>query len=764
MKCKIYRDFDTDAITSVLNEQGQESSLYREALSQVNDQEEALDIWSVASLPRFKEFAKDLILDNSEPRLEDVMKFINNLNTTETLSSQDMVELGNNLTNLNVENADTLLNKLQNTFYNTKGIFSINRQRLNDSGMYTEAEVSNFLTYPSVRIQTKEFINKLRNTLRNDNSLDEMFIDNSSQNDLDIQDSSVTIGLGKFRNYVPNEVRDYILTNIRGFNSDSDFLTKIQALDNVDIKDYILDNPEAFNLVKDMVVNSKVIPVFTEVNGIIVPKLNNDLVPFILNTVRVGESKLAFTEAVDNIRAIPTDDWYNNEAIPYLLKDIELEAARNHIDIYGLANSYTLVSQEEIGGILDVIDDFLYKAEQSDISNADIYDLSNDLSEFFGQNVTQEEKSISISETDKARNLSILDTSAPELNLYESDGYIKFRDNLYQKATVYESFNSMLVDTYNGLLSDMTILPDSVLEAVGLKTNGTYNLPYLLNPQNESNIIGKINNFISRTVDPNFAIVTNNDLDLAKQVTLYKNLLKVPVQDKISDSSSQFMTRKSSVDSIEKDLDYLTSDFISDFYTGYLQEKVLESPLFDTALKYFEISNRGIVFNSTDPIIQNQTLVLLQEESIFPMLQAYASITKDKSMEFLMPQELDETTIDIQARRDYVLNNPQSVDKFLKPYTRVDTVTAVVKNSKDEFIQLNDGIYELSDFRNGVSIYSKLGNISDPNYYVFNMAKPVVNTDINSETFESSNTEIQLIDKSKISQSEANSMKESKMC
>lgn len=764
MKCRIYRDFDTDAVTSVLNEQGQESSLYREALSQVKDQEEALDIWSVASLPRFKEFAKDLVLDNSEPRLQDVMKFINNLNTNEKLSSQDLVELFNNIQTLNIENADSLLNNLQDTFFNGAGVFSIERQKLIDSGLYSEAEISNMMTYPSVRIQTKEFINKLRNTLRDDSVLDNMFSDNSSENDLNIQDSSVTIGLGKFRNYVPSETTEYILSNIRNYTTDSDFTARIQALDNVDIKDYILDNPTAFNIVKDMVMNSKIVPVFTEVNGIIVPKLNNDLVPSILNTLRVGESKLAFTEAVDNIRAIPTDDWYNNEAIPYLLKDLELEAARNHIDIYGLSNSYTSVSQEEIGGILDVIDDFLYKAEQSDISNADIYDLSNDISEFFGQSVSQEEKSIPISESDKSRNLSILDTAAPELNLYESDGYIKFRDNLYQKATVYDSFDSMVTDTYNALLQDMTILPDSVLESLGLKTNGNYNLPYLLNPSNEANIKSKINNFVSRTVDPDFAIVTNNDFDLAKQVTLYKNLLNVPAKVKIVDDISQFMTRKSTVDSFQSDIDYLTSDFISDFYTGYLEQKVLETPLFDSALKYFEVTNKGIIFNSTDPTIKNQTLALLQEESLFPMLQAYASISKDSSMEFLLPQELDETTVDIQDRRDFVLNNPQTVDKFLKPYTRVDTVTAVVKNGKDEFIQLNDGIYELSDFRNGVSVYSKLGNISDPNYYVFNMAKPVVNTDINIETFESTNSEIDLTDKSKVSQAEANTMKESKIC
>jgi hypothetical protein len=763
-KCKIFRDFDTDRVTRVLNNQGEESALYKAALAQTKDQEQALDIWSVTSLPRFEEYAKDLNLNGKEAKLSDVLKFINNLNTTETLSNQDLVELSNNLQTLNVENGDNFLSLLQQTFYNATGLFEVNRQKLRNSGLYTEAEINNIMTFPSLRANIKEFINKIRNTLKGDNQLPNLFTDNTSYNDFVIQDSSTYVGIGKFKNYLPEEVRDYLLKNIRSFTTDVEFKAKLQALDNIDIRDYVLDNSDVYNYVKDLVNNSKVVPVFTETDGMVVPKLDNDLVPAILNTIRIGEPKDIFTMSVDNVRVIPVDNWYQNEAVPTLLKDLELQAAINHIDLYGLAQSYTSKSREEILGILDVVDDFLYKAELAEISNTDIYDLGNDISEFFGQEVTQAEITIPISETDKGRNLSIIDTSLSEIDLYQSDGFIKFRDNLYQKATVYDSFNTMAEDTYNALLDDITILPDSVLESLQLKTNGNYNFAYLLNPANQTNILSKINELVAREMDSSFTINSNEEFDAAKQITLYKSLLKVPTIQVRKLDISDFMTRKAVVDIDNDTLDYLTSDFISDFYAKYLQEKVLESPLFDAAYKYFEVTNRGIVFNNTNPLIKNQVLTLMAEDEMFPVLQAYSAISKEDSLEFLMPEQIDETLIDIQDRRDFVVNHPEYVQKFVKPFTQVDPTTLVVKNSLDEFLKLNNGLYELTDFRNGVSIYSLLNNVADPNFYVFNSAKPVVNIDVNIETYESSNTDLNLTNKSKVSQSVTDKLLETLIC
>ena len=86
MQCKIFRDFDTDRITNVLNEQGQDSSLYREALDSMQDEEQALNIWATSLLPSFKEFTQDVLPETQEPSLAQVLKFINNSNTNESLS------------------------------------------------------------------------------------------------------------------------------------------------------------------------------------------------------------------------------------------------------------------------------------------------------------------------------------------------------------------------------------------------------------------------------------------------------------------------------------------------------------------------------------------------------------------------------------------------------------------------------------------------------------------------------------------------------
>jgi hypothetical protein len=763
-KCRIFRDFDTDNVIRVLNNLGNESSLYREAYAHTNDQEEALDIWAVANTYKFQEYTKDLNLGEKEPALSDVLKYINNLNTTETLSSQDITDLSNNLQTLNIQNADTLLGKLQRTFFTGQGLFQVSRSKLRESGLYTDPEINNLMTFPSFRANIKEFINRLRNSLRKGNSLPNLFTDNSSYKDFVVQDSTQTTGIGKFKNYLPEDVRDYILSNVRNYTTDADFKTRIQAMDNIDIKDYILDNPQAYNYAKDIVRNSKIVPVFSEMDGMIVPKLNNDLAPALLNTLRVGESKESFTNSVDVLRNIPLDDWYGNEAVESILKNLELQAAFNHIDLYGLANSYNSKSREEILGILDVVDDFLFKAEMNDVSNTDIYDISSDIADFFGQDITPSEMTIPISGTDKGRNLSMIDTGLGEIEMFQSGGYVKFRDNLYQKAAIYNSFADMLDDTYTSLQQDITILPDPILEEMRLKTDSGYNFTRLFNLNNENGIKGSLSQIVSRQMDPNFSINSNADFDSAKQLTLYKILLKMPENTIRNQDIMDFMSRKAILDIDIESLDYLTSDFISDFYTKQLQEKIMESPLFDAAYKYFDITNRGLTFTTTNPLIKNQVLTLLSEEGIFPTLQAYSAVSKDDSLAFLMPEQLDEALIDIQDRRDYVVNSPETLQKFTKPYTKVDTTTAIVKNAVEEFIKLNDGIYELTDARDGVGIYSLLNSVSDPSYYVMNTSKPMVNTEIKIETYESSNTDSSLTNKSKISEATTNKMLENRVC
>ena len=765
-KCKIFRDFDTDRITNVLNEQGQDSSLYREALGSIQDEEQALNIWATSLLPSFKEFTQDVLPETQEPSLAQVLKFINNSNTNESLSKQDVTELVNNLHTLNVESPDILLTKLQQTFFDRDGVFRVSRNKLRSSGLYSEVEINDILTFPSIRGGIREFVNKLRNSLQVPNNLSNLFIDNSSVKDFEVQDTSTVLGIGKFQNYLPEEVRDYVLKNTKGFTSETDLLTKIQALDNPDIRNYILNNPDVIDQVKDMSTNSKVVPMFIEMEGNIVPKMSNDLVPTLMNTIRVGESTEAFTDTVEAIKSVSEDQWYQSDLIEPYLKTIEFEAANYQIDVVGLADSYTSKSREEVLSVLEAVDNFLFDAETGGITNVDIYDLGETLNAYFGNEMVQDEKVIPVTESDKSRNLSLIDTSLSEMEVFQTNGFIKVRDNLYQKAVVYESVEAMIEDTYNSLLNDISILPDSVLERLNLKTNGNYNFPYLLNTNNKSNISRKILELVSRDADTQLglSINTNEDFNWAKQITLYKHLLNIPNQSTPKVDFPSFSARKSFVQIEEQMEDYLTSDFISDFYTSYLQEKALDSPLFNSALKYFEVNDKGITFLSTNPLVKNQVKDILNDVVLTPYLQRYSAISKDTTLEFLIPETVGETLLDIQDRRDYTMNNPTILEIFNGSFEKYDPNTAVLKNTKDEFLRLKDGIYELTDSDRGISVYSKLPQISDPNYFVFNVAKPILQNDVSANMFETVGQELETTNKSGVSKSEVKTLEEARTC
>ena len=57
-----------------------------------------------------------------------------------------------------------------------------------------------------------------------------------------------------------------------------------------------------------------------------------------------------------------------------------------------------------------------------------------------------------------------------------------------------------------------------------------------------------------------------------------------------------------------------------------------------------------------------------------------------------------------------------------------------IQNSNDEFIRLNDGVYELTSADNGVSVYSKVDGETDPHYYIFGASSSTVE-EINTDSF-----------------------------
>lgn len=736
MSCRIFRDFDTDEVVKVQGPNGLDSKLYKDALSLLKNEEDALNVWSAAYTPSFKGMYGDwengtttLKLQGVEPSLSDVMKFINLNTTDEKLSlnnSVDVLRLSQD-TGLPI---DTLYITLKRVFFNDKGQFVIDRNRLKNSKLYTDEEITNLQTYPSYRGEVKETISKLRNSLQEEVTVFDNISETSTVNHPLTIRTLETNSIGKEKTLPISEVEQYLKKNIGEFQTEEEFQDKLQSLDNEVIRDSILSNEEALNYTRDLLKDLKFVPVFSFRDGVITQKTDNDSYETLKNTLTVNIEKLDFTKTIDSLRSIPEDSWnVYAEVVLSRLKGVEEEAAKVGLDLDGLQNMFYTKTQDEIIGFLDLIDDFNIKTEDLTVSDADIAEFSKDINEFFNKVEKPVFESLIVPEEFKNKNLVVVETKLPETDLYRVEGLVKSFGNTYQRVDTFNNYNDAVESVYEVIQKDMTILPKEAFKTFGLK-DGYYDVEGITNPINKDKVIQSINNFVSERVDQ-LSSETMDDYDTNRELTLMKAIyspieIKEAVEDDVAYRAQNFTG----------DIQYLTSDFITDFYSRMLEEKIIngKSELWENALKYFQINDKGIDIQPLSTELMEQVHMVLQSEPIlYENLKNYSLVSKNPNLSIF--REFDRPGInDINNRRDFVLNNPESVEKFQRDFERVGESSVITKNSNDEFIRLNDGVYELTSTDNGVSVYSKVDGETDPYYYIFGASSSTVE-EINTDSF-----------------------------
>jgi hypothetical protein len=157
MSCNL--QYSNNKLVQVVNDQGQPSQLYREAVSKFG-KEKALDIFLTSKSDNFTEiFGKD------EPSLQTVMKYITEENKiTEPLNKEQIVDLQDFNQNVSVDS-------LVNTFYDEFGIFSVSAEKLKDSKLYSDYEIRNLQNDVELQEKVKLSLEALIHTENAEESL-----------------------------------------------------------------------------------------------------------------------------------------------------------------------------------------------------------------------------------------------------------------------------------------------------------------------------------------------------------------------------------------------------------------------------------------------------------------------------------------------------------------------------------------------------------------------------------------------------------------
>lgn len=240
------------------------------------------------------------------------------------------------------------------------------------------------------------------------------------------------------------------------------------------------------------------------------------------------------------------------------------------------------------------------------------------------------------------------------------------------------------------------------------------------------------------------------ELDIRNLISKYERALdRLEVVD--SNLRKLSTNKTENISNFTGNFEYLSTDFVSDFYIDILKEREKNSEIYKNFYSNFDVNEKGIYLKNNDPITLSQVKEYADEN-----LKQYSIISKQ--LPLLIEQETHYNTK--QSRRDNIINNPQNINKYQGQFHKINDNNVIVKNSEDEFIKVYGEIYEAIDTEGNLTLYSRLDKKNDSEYYSLNNKAP--KTDVKIEDYSYLNTQPEkfLTEKKYLSKSAKEKIKE----
>lgn len=193
---------------------------------------------------------------------------------------------------------------------------------------------------------------------------------------------------------------------------------------------------------------------------------------------------------------------------------------------------------------------------------------------------------------------------------------------------------------------------------------------------------------------------------------------------------------------------YLTEDYVSDFYIEQLKEKQKNSAKYRNFYSNFEINEKGINLLNTDDITMQQIEIYADDN-----LRQYSLLSKQ--MPDLKVDDVNEN------QRDLIVNNPQTLEDYKKDLFRVNDSTIILKDNTETFVKVNGEIYENVETDSNLSVFAKVeSEVSD--YYQYNIKQPKTNIKLSDYSYLATQEELFTSPKKYLKQEEKNQIKNDK--
>jgi len=404
------------------------------------------------------------------------------------------------------------------------------------------------------------------------------------------------------------------------------------------------------------------------------PALANNTAQLIPQTKQADTSNNIIAN-IQLIRSIPEAVAEQNpENIRTLLSAVEVGLASEGLDVIGIKDR----------GNDPTLKDFLTELEQFLLipSIENTVSFSAAYNEFFTVDTSEVSRALRVRDKDKTYVYS--ETSLPEQQVYTEKSLLKVAPNTYIKVR-----KQPLEDLYATMFSYSTIPT-----------------------------IEEFKNYVQAQS------AQLNSSENAEEFTLMKMYFNAPlvVEERVQPQQQTFTGNQ----------EYLQNEFISDFYAESLKQKLTNSPQYKNFYSQFKINERGLYLVNTDTITVDTVNTWLGEikAGIANNLKQYSLISKQ------LPElgQVDEDIEIFEDKRTTAVNYPLSIPKLTNENYRIDEDNIIVKNSESEFVRVGMDVYENTETKGTLTLYSKLP-ASDLNYNLQNVESPKTKLKLEDYTY-----------------------------
>ena len=662
-------DIDGMTVKDLIKEKGLD--VYIGKKQNLNEQEakqytdEAANYVGVTQSAEFKAYAdtNQILTDvNGEPLLSEVIAYERNKPYHFTEGQQIAVTKLSNV-------GDGVL-AYKEAFLDADGDFKIDEQQLRDSGVFTEAEIANFLDNPPANLEQ---------IVRNIDKVETTSFD--SEVSFALIDEFDEIGLHKTKN-----VEEFIKDTIRSGNqidNDSQYENFLDRLPS-NISDSIRANETINNYIKDKLTKGRKIDVKTFEDGEVVDKLERDVANEIKETLILdGGNVDNWILDIDSLLSFSYDVLLSdNSSVQYFLDRISEQAIDYNLDLTELKKRSNEVELEETIEFLQSLRQFASEIRDGSLTDSDIESFADAYSDFFS---LSNDFVVDNSPLFHGRNVVKFNESVADVTAFDK-GYVRLQGDYFTKVDKKITFKQALgrvVDSYFDrgvkLFKDM---PDFTKDS-----------------QVENWVVEKFKPFVSQKMIKKFG-------DNAYLMPFYQNIVGAEMGEHVKTGYTQ-----ENIDDFLRLKELLTSektikDLVNNFPAA-VQEMKLRMKLnpesyggYDSIVKWVNIVKDGVSLESKGALSILKNLVT--DNKIFKTLQKM--FTKDVGSDTLTGKFRDELSF-VKENLDKVDDMEDYDTEQLGSLVRVDGAT-------ESFLKRGDKVYHNIK---GTSVYQDVTNFESLN-------------------------------------------------